>query len=50
MRKALLPALACALSFAPPLVHAQELPHIAFEKYQLNSITAAGAGTVGGDA
>ncbi|HYS69383.1 MAG TPA: pitrilysin family protein [Gemmatimonadaceae bacterium] len=35
MRKALLPALACAISFAPPLVHAQELPHIAFEKYQL---------------
>ncbi len=35
MRKALLPALACAISFAPLLVHAQELPHIAFEKYQL---------------
>ena len=35
MRKALLPAIACALSLAPPLIQAQDVPHIAFEKYQL---------------
>jgi zinc protease len=37
VRKALLPAIACALSltFAPPLLQAQDIPHIAFEKYQL---------------
>ena len=35
MRKVFLSTIACALSLAPPLIQAQDIPHITFEKYQL---------------